>query len=134
MKRQLPCPQGRLPAVLLSLAFLGACGIGDADGRPGARYFQLERPNSDVAGDLEAYLGVPVDHRTATRLMQALGARCETSEMLIRIDDSVLCRYGQGQSWFENKIWKVTLNVDDSLVVQSVTVDSWRTTTLPRDI
>gem|GEM_PF-4032091 len=115
----------------MTLVLVSACGIGDADTRPGARYFRIDRPNAETAADLEAYLRLPTDHRTATRLMQGLGARCETSEMLIRIDDSVLCRYGQGTSFFENKIWKVILNVDDELVVRSVTVDSWRTSTLP---
>ena len=60
-----------------------------------------------TAADLETYLRLPTDHRTAMQKMQALGARCETSEMLIRIDDSVLCRYGQGMSFFENKVWKM---------------------------
>ena len=75
-----------------------------------------------------------LDHATATRKMQALGARCERSEMLIRIDDSVLCRYATGTSFIENKVWKVSLNVDDNLIVRSVTVDSWHSSTLPRGL
>ncbi len=117
----------------MTLVLLVGCGLGDADSRPGARYFRIDRPNAATTADLEAYLGLPTDHRTAIQKMRALGARCETSEMLIRIDDSVLCRYGQGTSFFENKIWKIGLNVDDDLVVRSVTVDSWRSSTIPVD-
>lgn len=87
-------------AAPVALCLLAGCGFGDADGRPGARYFQINRNNAATAADLEAYLGVPVDHRTAINRMRSLGARCKTSEMLIRIDDSVLCRYATGTSFF----------------------------------
>lgn len=121
----------RVLALVFPAALAAGCAFDGSDSRLGGQYFQPGRSNAATAADLERFLGLPVDHRTATARMRTLGARCETSEVLMRIDDAVLCRYANAQSFFENKIWSVRLDVDDNLMVYGVRVDSWLSSTLP---